>query len=186
MRYEEYIPEHLIPDERRAGRRGYYWGLFTGIILGALAMFILDPQNGRRRRSLARDKAIKARNAVDRVVTEDLPKRAEYISGFAEGATHKIKEAAEGGSDRRPENEVVLADRVMSQVFRDPDLPKGDINVDASGTTVFLRGSVEGDELAQEIEKRVRAVEGVDDVVNLINKPEADPTEVRAEQAGSD
>jgi gas vesicle protein len=186
MRYEDYIPADMIPDERKAGRRGYFWGLITGIILGAVAMFILDPQNGRRRRSLARDQAIKARNTVDRAVTEDLPKRAEYLSGFAEGAKHKVKEAAEGGSDRRPENEVVLADRVMSQVFRDPDLPKGDVNVDASGTTVFLRGSVEDDSLVEEIEKRVRAVEGVDDVVNLINKPDADPSEERVEQTSGE
>jgi gas vesicle protein len=186
MRYEEYIPDNLIPDEQRSRRRGYFWGLITGIIIGAVAMFILDPQNGRRRRSLARDQAIKARNTVDRAVTEDLPKRAEYISGFAEGARHKVQEMADGGSDRRPENEVVLVDRVMSQVFRDPDLPKGEINVDADGTTVFLRGSVEDESLVEEIEKRVRSVEGVDDVVNLINQPDADPSEVRAEQTNQD
>jgi gas vesicle protein len=183
MRYEDYIPEELIPNEKRARRRGFFWGLITGAFLGAGAMFILDPQNGRRRRSLARDQAIKARNTVDRAVTEDLPKRADYLSGFVEGAKHRAREAAEGGSNRRAENEVVLVDRVMSQVFRDPELPKGSVNVDAEGTTVFLRGSVENEKLVAEIEKRVRAVEGVDDVVNLINQPEADPSEIRAGQS---
>jgi gas vesicle protein len=181
----DYFPNDLIPDESRSKRRGYFWGLITGIFVGAAAMYALDPENGRRRRSLARDQAIKARNTIDQVVSEDLPKRADYLSGFAEGARHKIKEMADGGSDRRPENEAVLIDRVMSQVFRDPAIPKGDINVDASGTTVFLRGAIDDEELAQEIAKRVHAVEGVDDVVNLINQPEQDPTEVRAGQADS-
>jgi hyperosmotically inducible periplasmic protein len=178
----DYIPSDLsdlIPDESGARRRGFFWGLISGIAIGTALMYLLDPDSGRRRRSLARDQAIKARNTVDQAVTEDLPKRADYLSGFAEGAKHKVKEIAEGGSDRRPENEAVLVDRVLSQVFRDPELPKGEINVDANGTTVFLRGSVDDDELAQEVEKRVRAVEGVDNVVNLINQPEADPSEVR-------
>lgn len=176
----EFIPTDLFPDERRSRQRGYLWGLITGLIVGALAMFVLDPQNGRRRRSLARDQAIKARNTVDRAVTDDLPKRAEYLAGFAEGARHKLKEFTDSDAGRRPENESVLVDRVRSQVFRDPELPKGDVNVDANGTTVFLRGTVESDELAEEIARRVGAVEGVDDVVNLINKPETDPGEVRA------
>jgi hyperosmotically inducible periplasmic protein len=174
--------EEYIPNEKQARRRGYFWGLLTGIVIGAVAMFVLDPQNGRRRRSLARDQAIKARNTVDRAITEDLPKRAEYLSGFAEGAIHRATEMADGRDDRRPENEPVLVDRVLSTVFRDPELPKGDVNIDANGTTIFMRGSVETDELAADIEKRVRAVEGVDDVVNLINQPDADPSELRVEQ----
>jgi len=32
-------------------------GLASGLFLGALAMFIFDPEEGRRRRALARDKA---------------------------------------------------------------------------------------------------------------------------------
>ena len=175
-------PHDYIPDERGARRGGFLWGLIAGLLIGAAAMFVLDPQNGRRRRSLARDQAIKARNSVDRAVTEDLPKKADYLSGFAEGARHRVKEMADGGSDRRPENEAVLVDRVLSQVFRDPELPKGEINIDANGTTIFLRGSIDDDDLAMDIEKRVRGVEGVDDVVNLINKPDADPSEVHAEQ----
>jgi gas vesicle protein len=185
MNYDFNPPDYrqFLPNEGAARRSGFIWGLLTGLILGAAAMFVLDPQNGSRRRSLARDQAIKARNTVDRAVTEELPKRADYLSGFAEGARHRIQEMADGGSDRRPDNEAVLVDRVLSQVFRDPELPKGDINVDANGTTVYLRGSIESDELAMDIEKRVRGVEGVDEVVNLINKPEADPSEIHAEQS---
>jgi hyperosmotically inducible periplasmic protein len=173
----EPVRHDILPDEKRARRRGTLWGVFGGAIAGAAAMFILDPQNGRRRRSLVRDKAIRLRNVIDRTVTDELPKRVNYMSGFVEGAKHRAQETLEG-TDKRPENEHVLVDRVLSSVFRDPDLPKGQVNVDAAGTTVYLRGSLDDDSLVQEIEHRVRAVEGVDDVVNLINHPDADPSEI--------
>lgn len=162
------------------GDRALPWGFLVGIGLGAAAMYVLDPANGRRRRSLTRDKAVKARNTVQHAVNDEIPKRIDYLSGFAQGARHRAHVVLSGGSDRRPENEHVLVDRVLSTVFRDPDLPKGQVNVDANGTTIFLRGSIDDFETAHEIERRVRAVEGVDDVVNLINQPDADPSEVRA------
>jgi hyperosmotically inducible periplasmic protein len=182
MRHDLQDLYDIIPNEERSRRSGFIWGLVTGAAIGAAAMFILDPQNGRRRRSLARDKAIKARNTVDHVVNESLPRRADYASGVAEGARHRIQEFTEGTSKRPAENEQVLLDRVLSTVFRDPELPKGDLNINATGSTVFLRGSIEDQEIVDTIEKRVRDVEGVDNVVNLINQPDADPDEVRAEQ----
>lgn len=162
-----------------AADRGFPWGLLAGIGLGAAAMYVLDPANGRRRRSLTRDKAVKARNTVEHAVTKEIPRRVDYLSGFAQGARHRASVVLGGGSDRRPENEHVLVDRVLSEVFRDPELPRSQINVDANGTTVFLRGSIDDFDTVHEIERRVRAVEGVDYVVNLINQPDADPSEVR-------
>ena len=167
-----------IPDEGKAKRRGTIMGLLAGAAAGAAAMFVLDPQSGRRRRSLIRDKAVKFRNTVDETVTDELPQRIDYLSGFATGAKHRVRKLV-NGSDSRPENEQVLVDRVLSTVFRDPDLPKGDVNIDASGTTVFLRGSIDDPAAREEIEKRVRDVEGVDHVVNLINQPDADPSQLR-------
>ncbi len=51
----------------------------AGLALGALAMFILDPQQGRRRRALARDKMVRAKHEVSDFVagtTQDLRNRA--------------------------------------------------------------------------------------------------------------
>ena len=36
----------------------YFRGLVTGLFVGALAMFVFDPQHGRRRRSLARSRVL--------------------------------------------------------------------------------------------------------------------------------
>jgi gas vesicle protein len=167
-----------IREDATPGRGKAILGILAGAAAGATAMFMFDPQQGRRRRALARDKVIHVRNVIDQTLTEELPKRIEYASGFAEGAKHRLHTVIED-SDRRPENEHVLIDRVQSTVFRDADVPKGNINIDAAGTTVYLRGSVEDDGMREEIEERVRRVEGVDDVINLINQPEADSSSIR-------
>lgn len=36
----------------------YFRGLTTGLLIGALAMFLLDPNQGRRRRALARSRVL--------------------------------------------------------------------------------------------------------------------------------
>ena len=36
----------------------YFRGLVTGIFIGALAMYLFDPKQGRRRRALARNRVL--------------------------------------------------------------------------------------------------------------------------------
>ena len=42
----------------------YFRGLVTGVFIGALAMFVLDPKQGRRRRALARSRVLHYGNEV--------------------------------------------------------------------------------------------------------------------------
>jgi gas vesicle protein len=62
-------------------------GLATGLFAGALAMFIFDPEQGARRRALARDKA------------KDLGNRAYGLAKDAQGAVREKmgSEAAPAG-----------------------------------------------------------------------------------------
>jgi hypothetical protein len=64
-------------------------------------------------------------------------------------------------------DDATLLDRVRSELFRDPDLPKGDINLAAANGVVELRGRVEP-ALIEDIGTRVAAVEGVVRVENLL------------------
>ena len=64
-------------------------GLATGLFIGALAMFVFDPQQGRRRRALARDKVVRyGTDAADYVSTtaKDLGNRAYGVAKETEGA----------------------------------------------------------------------------------------------------
>jgi gas vesicle protein len=42
----------------------YFRGLATGLLIGALAIFVFDPKQGRRRRSLARNRVVQYGNDV--------------------------------------------------------------------------------------------------------------------------
>ena len=42
----------------------YLRGVVTGVLIGALAMFVFDPKQGRRRRSLARNRVVQYGNDV--------------------------------------------------------------------------------------------------------------------------
>lgn len=67
-----------------------------------------------------------------------------------------------------------LRDRVESELFRDPALPKGDIVIDAVGGVVTLRGQVDP-ALLEDLPVRVAAVEGVVDVRSLLHAPGTPP-----------
>jgi osmotically-inducible protein OsmY len=69
-------------------------------------------------------------------------------------------------------DDATLVDKVESIVFRDHDVPKGQININAENGVVFLRGQVERPELVETLEKRVRKVGGVKDVENLLHTAE--------------
>lgn len=66
----------------------FLMGVATGLALGAIAMFILDPDQGRRRRALARDKALRYGREVGDFVagtSKDLKNRAYGVAKEAEG-----------------------------------------------------------------------------------------------------
>jgi gas vesicle protein len=58
-----------------------------GVGLGALAMFLLDPDRGRTRRALIRDKAVGLKNDVSR----ELGKKSRDLKNRASGLAHEAK-----------------------------------------------------------------------------------------------
>jgi gas vesicle protein len=61
----------------------------AGFALGALAMYVFDPESGKRRRAVARDKTLSTVNdAMEGVksTTRDLKNRAQGLAAEARGA----------------------------------------------------------------------------------------------------
>ena len=151
--------------------------LSIGVVLGALAAFFLDPQSGRRRRhglrdrtrGFARRRARKAEHALRGVAAE--------VYGLKQKATH-LREAP-----KEQPNDATLTAKVESEVLRGLDVPKGQINVNAEGGVIVLRGQVDRAELVQELEARVRKVHGVLDVENLLHLPGAEAPMHQAHRA---
>jgi len=71
----------------------------AGFVVGALAMFVFDPESGRRRRAIARDKTVSTVNdAVEGVKSSarDLKNRAQGVAAEARGAVKRgLSDSAE-------------------------------------------------------------------------------------------
>lgn len=124
--------------------------------LGATAMYFWDPERGRRRRTLARDKLIGAWNDAEECVR----KTAEYTRNQAAGLI------AEAQSAIGPDNadDYVIRERVRSAMGRVVSHPRA-VRVAAREGVVTLSGRV----LARELDDLLRTaaqVRGVRDVVN--------------------
>jgi osmotically-inducible protein OsmY len=129
---------------------------------GAALVYFLDPQNGRRRRGQAVDRTAGLVRRLGRRVKRAGRGAASEVSGLGRKAAHMREE-----SKPQP-NDAALAEKVSSEVFRDPSIPKGQINVNAENGVVYLRGQVESADLVQRLERAVRDVQGVRDVENLL------------------
>jgi osmotically-inducible protein OsmY len=60
---------------------------------------------------------------------------------------------------------------VETEIFRDPDVPKGQINVQVNDGVVELRGEVPRPEMIEELVERTRKVPEVRGVENLLHLP---------------
>jgi osmotically-inducible protein OsmY len=109
--------------------------------LGAALAYFFDPDNGKRRRKAT----------------------VKRLTGFA----RRRREGVQGP----PQDDVTLARKVESEIFRDADVPKGAIDVDAEHGKVVLRGEVDSTELIEELVGKARRVQGVEEVESLLHTP---------------
>jgi osmotically-inducible protein OsmY len=133
--------------------------------LGALLAYFFDPDNGRRRRALARDRI----PAFFRRMSERAERTGKVVAAEAEGVKQKATHLKE---EEKPQpDDVTLARKVETEIFRDADVPKGQINVNAENGKIVLRGEVEQPEMIKDLEKRTKKVQGVVEVENLLHTP---------------
>jgi osmotically-inducible protein OsmY len=140
-------------------------GIFAlGGAVGGLVAYFFDLQNGKRRRHEFRDRTIAVFRSGGRKAARLGRGVAAETYGVAQKAQH-LKEAPKDFDD------ATLADKVRSQVLRDPGMPKGQINVNVQNGVVQLRGEVPRPELIDDLVSQTRKVQGVRDVENLLHTP---------------
>jgi hypothetical protein len=133
--------------------------------LAAAATYFFDPQNGKRRRAMTRDRVAALFRRAGRKGERAGRAVAAEATGFAAKAQHLQEE-------EKPQlDDVTLARKVESELFRDEDVPKGRININAEYGKVVIRGEVDRPELISELEERVRKIQGVQGVENLLHLP---------------
>jgi osmotically-inducible protein OsmY len=89
------------------------------------------------------------------------------------GRIRALMARAEEGPKPQPDD-VTLAHMVESELFRDEQVPKGQINVNAENGKVYLRGEVGEQEMIRDLEERARSIHGVQEVENLLHLPGAE------------
>ena len=82
---------------------GRFAALLGGIGLGAAVMYVLDPQGGRRRRALARDKAVSLANKTSQVVSARSRDLANRAKGVAAEARSIVVESGDQPADQEAE-----------------------------------------------------------------------------------
>jgi osmotically-inducible protein OsmY len=137
--------------------------------LGAGLAFFFDPDNGRRRRKTTLDRVAAFFRQGGRRAGRAGRGVAAETRGLARKATHLREEQKPAPDD------ATLAHKVETEIFRDPEVPKGAINVNAEDGVVYLRGEVGTSELIEELERAARKVQGVREVENFLHVPGAQP-----------
>lgn len=144
-----------------------------GAAAGAAIQYFLDPETGNRRRSVASDKA----GRYMRQGRQAAEQQASQAANVAKGAAVETAKSAPGvreAADREAAerlNDPALARKVETAIFRDADVPKGNIAVNAEEGVVYLRGEVEDPDQIAALGRAASEVEGVGEVENLLHKP---------------
>jgi osmotically-inducible protein OsmY len=134
--------------------------------LGAALVYFFDPENGKRRRKVTMDRIAGLARRHGRRLGRGV---ASEAYGLKQKATHRQDEPKPQPDD------VTLARKVETEIFRGPEVPKGKINVNAEDGIVVLRGEAETPEMIEDLARKAREVQGVRDVENLLHVPGALP-----------
>jgi hypothetical protein len=140
-------------------------GVFAlGGVLGALLAYFFDPNSGSRRRHMLRDRTAGFLRSSGRQAA----RAGRGVAAEAYGVSHKVHHLKE---EPREFDDATLANKIRSQVFRDPDVPKGQLNVNVQNGVVQLRGEVARPDLIEDLVEQTRKVQGVREVENLLHLP---------------
>jgi hypothetical protein len=135
------------------------------VALGALLEYFLDPSAGRRRRHTARDRVLaKLRRGERRAVI-----RARRAQSRTVGIVRRRLNARH--APKPPADDVALAHKVESELFRRARVSKGQIDINAEEGAVFLRGVVGRDEDIAHLGGVAERIPGVRSVENLLHLP---------------
>jgi BON domain len=137
-----------------------------GMTVGALLAYFLDTRACRRRRHTARDRATSRVRRGERRAAA----RARRARSHAVGIARRTVNAARP-RHREPFDDVTLARKVESELYRRARVPKGHISINAEDGIVFLRGVLDRQADIERAELATRQIVGVRDVENLIHLP---------------
>jgi osmotically-inducible protein OsmY len=130
---------------------------------GAAAAHFLDPDSGRKRRNQVREQATSTAGTAASAVQS----QASQAAGAVKGAAHAV---TPNGTRLEEPDDVTLARKVETEIFRAHDAPKGSVSVDVQAGVVYLRGEASRDWIDR-LGSEARTVAGIKGVKNLLHAP---------------
>ncbi|MBU8978044.1 MULTISPECIES: BON domain-containing protein [unclassified Lysobacter] len=137
---------------------GTLFNVALGFAAGALVMYFLDPNTGRRRRSLVRDRSVSMGHGADRYVRGKSKQAADRLKGIAARTRANLSSA--------PIDDDLLHDRIRARLGRLVDHPH-DVEVHVREGRVQLKGTV-AEEQFQDLLHAVSAMRGVQNLESLL------------------
>jgi osmotically-inducible protein OsmY len=126
-------------------------------------MFFFDRKSGRRRRTMVFQRtAGLARRGARRG-----KRAARHVASDATGTVRRAAHPRRFQS--APTDDVTLAHKVETEIFRAADAPKGTVNVSAVQGVVELRGHVDDEAQMKHLVRGARRIRGVREVRNLLH-----------------
>ena len=150
-------------DERTSRIGTLLVGLGAGAF-GALAAFLADPSRGRARRARLLDEG----GATVRRAGREVERVIRRVGSMASG---KLEAVTEGGNRVAPTDDLTIRDRAETELFRDPSVPKGTINLNVERGVLVLRGEVADAAMRERLGSQAEAIDGVWSVRNLLHLP---------------
>jgi osmotically-inducible protein OsmY len=132
--------------------------LLLGAALGAAASRFLDSS---RRNQLREQAASKVRSGAHQAAAG-----ATHVAAKAKGAVATATPSSSPDLD-----DVGLARKVETEIFRDSEAPKGDVSVDVQAGVAYLRGTVTDEEWIARLGDDAKKVDGIKGVNNLLHEP---------------
>ena len=157
----------ILRRDRKAARRrpsttAPFAAAAGGVAMGGLLEYFLDPRSGRRRRHSVRDRGLSRVRRGRRAATVRARRTGSHGVGI-------IRRTVNFRRRRAPLDDVTLAHKVESELYRRANLPKGEIIINAEDGVVFVRGVVERQDDIERVAAEARRVDGVRDVENLVH-----------------
>lgn len=158
--FPQRTPAAPVGSRRSPSALGFLLTAGIGLLMG----YLMDPDQGKRRRNMLRDRVAGAL----RQGGASAARGARALSAEAYGVKQKVTHVRPVA---REYDDVTLARKLESEVFRGTEVTAGSVNVNVEDGVAVLRGEVPHPDDIEELEQRARRTPGVVDVRNLLHLP---------------
>jgi hyperosmotically inducible periplasmic protein len=156
--------QRLWECDRHAVSRGRVaWMCIASSLMTGTLVYFLDPERGKRRRHMARDRFLARMRRLGRDMRGSVRGAAAESYAMSHRMIHLVPRTTDIADDE------TLRQRIESQLFRDRHFPKGDLNINCEHGMVILRGEIDSPLEITQLEERVRRTPGVRGVQNLLH-----------------